>query len=93
MHRYNGPGQHMLNRVSYKVCRAMCQAESLDTPVMRRIAQKDWRFTKYRQPGFLEFSWRSVEVVGIVLKEAWHIITCREVMDVSLPPEIVSGEL
>jgi len=83
----------MLNRVSYKVCRAMCQAESLDTPVMRRIAQKDWRFTKYRQPGLLEFSWRSVEVAGIVLKEAWHIITCREVMDVSLPPEIVSGEL
>ena len=54
-----------------------------------------WRKWMYhhRQPGFVEFSWRSVEVAGIVLKEAWHIITGREVMEVSLPLEILSGEL
>lgn len=79
-------------------CRAVAQdnrmwAESLDTPRMRAIANKDWRFTKYTQPSLLEYARRSFEVAGILLKDLLRLLLGGSLMDVSLPPEIVSGEL
>lgn len=79
-------------------CRAAAQdkrmwAESLDVPQMRAIANKDWRFTRYTQPSLLEYTKRSFEVAGILLKDCLRLLFGRTLMDVSLPPEIIAGEL
>lgn len=79
-------------------CRVVAQdkrmwAESLDTPVLRLIADKDWRFGKYTPPGFVVLAQRSIEVAGIMLKDIVRLLLGGQPVDVSLPPEIVSGEL
>jgi hypothetical protein len=60
---------------------------------MRPIANKDWRFTKYTQPSLMKYARRSFEVAGILLKDLLRLLLGGSLMDVSLPPEIVSGEL
>lgn len=48
---------------------------------------------KYTQPTVLEYALRSFEVAGILLKEVLRLLVGGKPMDVSLPPEVISGEL
>ncbi len=47
----------------------------------------------YTLPGFVVLAQRSIEVAGIMLKDIVRLLLGGQPVDVSLPPEIVSGEL
>lgn len=67
-------------------------AEGLDEPGKRLIADKEWRLGKYTHPSLITYVIRSVEVLGILLKDGmnWSLGKQR---DVAFPPELASGEL
>lgn len=67
-------------------------AESLDVPATRKIADKDWRFGKYKNPGVLEYVLRSFKVIGILLEDLGNWCMGSN-PHMSLPPELRTGEL